>query len=29
MIINRKMLAELAAENPETFARIVGTVTSK
>ena len=29
MIINRKMLAELAAENPETFSRIVGTVTSK
>lgn len=26
MIINRKMLSELAAENPETFKRIVETV---
>jgi ribosomal protein L20 len=23
MVINRKMLAELASENPETFARVV------
>ena len=29
MVINRKMLAELASENPETFARVVGIVTSK